>query len=172
MKPRVFIPDLRVVQEARLYKRAANLLLEHGRAEDSELLWPATMNAALAVELFLKSFLAIDDSKHIANIEGIDVYHGALQMNPAAKKARHNLSKLYAAIDSEHLSKIEAQSQELRPGYALAIMLREFELHFEKIRYSYEASAIASVRLALFELAEHMDQICTRLLPTVVTPHN
>lgn len=128
------------------------------------------MNAALAVELFLKSFLVIDDSAHIATIEGIDIYQGALQVNSAGRKASHNLSKLYDAIDLEHRARIEAQSERLRPGYALTMQLKEFQLHFEKIRYSYEASAITSVRLTIFELVEHIDQICTNLLPKVVTP--
>ncbi|NWD71771.1 hypothetical protein HX870_29615 [Pseudomonas gingeri] len=62
-------PSLRVVEEARDYLKAAQLIEQYAYSGNSGLFWPAAMNAGLASELYLKSCLVESDPDHPADTD-------------------------------------------------------------------------------------------------------
>ena len=54
---KVNLPSFQVVSEARDFLKAARLIEQHAYDGNTDLFWPAAMNAGLASEPYLKSFL-------------------------------------------------------------------------------------------------------------------
>lgn len=57
------LPSTWVIEEARAFLRAAQILEQGASNGDFHLYWPAVMNSALASELLLKSFLVEADPR-------------------------------------------------------------------------------------------------------------
>ncbi|WP_278412030.1 hypothetical protein [Stutzerimonas kunmingensis] len=153
----LFLPHNLVVTEARTYRSAALLLERHSAAGNTDLFWPAAMNAALAVEIYLKSFLVEQDYPDI-------------RLSKPARKARHDLSQLYDAIPTSLRAVIEAANSLLAPPLRLDEMFEFYADYFAKVRYSYEQDARRTIRSELFVLMDRMENICTSLAPAVELP--
>lgn len=149
------LPRFEVIFEAGLYKTAAEILEKKAISENQDLFFPAAMNAALSIELFLKAFL-------------VEPNGDFLQPNKEARRASHNLLKLYEAIDEESRKWLNEQSKLINPKINLARDIATYADYFEKIRYSYEEGSKGIIRGELFELVEVLEQLCTKALPTVV----
>lgn len=151
------VPHYLVISEARTYREAALLLERHSISGRTDLFWPAAMNAALAVELYLKAFLVEQAALDI-------------RLSVAGRNASHNLARLYDAIPTGWRASIEAANSQLDPPLQLDEIFKLYAVHFTKVRYSYEQSAQKTIRSELFALMDRMEDICTALAPTVVTP--
>lgn len=151
------VPHYLVIAEARTYRAAALLLEQHSASGRTELFWPAAMNAALAVELYLKAFLVEQTSLNI-------------RPSKPARKAKHDLYLLFDAIPASWRAAIEMANSQLDPPLQLDELLKLYADYFEKVRYSYEQGARRSIRSELFVLMDRMEDICIALAPTVVTP--
>lgn len=150
-----FLPEYRVVSEARIYREAALLLEESARAGRTDLYWPAATNAALSIEIYLKSFL----------VKKVDAW---VELNDLAKQAGHNLTKLWQAIEPEHQGKIEHLNHQFEPAIDLESLFTTYASFFPRARYSYEADRERVVRGELFSLMDRLEDICSALLPQVV----
>lgn len=159
--PYLPLPSLEVIRAGSTYLKAA-LLIE--QSNDTELYRPACVLSGLAIELFIKSFLAKDDSTLITTINGIEMYSGAV-----ASEHGHFLDKLFSKIEPSLRQTILDTSERLYPGYPLEQKLKDFAGYFFKGRYDYESSSLGVMRMEVLDTAEHMERICTELLPRVET---
>lgn len=147
------LPNYQVIYEARLYRNAA-LLLKRNAEANTDMYRPAAMNAALAVELYLKSFLV--EKKF------------PVSLTKEGKHANHDLSKLFAVISCPLKNGIEEVNRSLDPPLDLSRLLATYADYFPKVRYSYEEGSRGVIRGELFDLMNRMEQICAELLPKVV----
>lgn len=162
--PKLMLPSLEIIEEGRAYLRSA-LVIE--QAGDTNLWRPACVLAGLAMELFLKSFLAKDDSKLADTINGIDIYSGAV------KSARGHFldTQLFQKITPEWRQAILDTSERLSPGYPLQQKLTEYSGYFFNGRYGYEANAIGVIRMEVLDAAEHLEKVCSELITKVYQPN-
>ncbi len=160
--PKLLLPSLEVIEAGRSYLKSALVLEQTG---DTNLWRPACVLAGLAMELFIKSFLAEDDSKLATTMNGIDIYSGAV------KSARgHYLDELFQKITPEWRQAILDTSERLSPGYPLEQKLVEYSGYFFHGRYGYEAKAIGVIRMEVLDAAQHLERVCTELLTKVYKP--
>lgn len=151
----IILPYNRVVTEAKIYRTAALLLADQSLDGNSDLFWPAAMNAALAIEIYLKAFLVEEDTPKV-------------KLNDAGKKASHDLLKLYQAIPADWRAGIEKVNEQMESPLPLAQMFETYADYFTKVRYGYEQDARKVIRGELFTLMDHMDDICAALAPVIV----
>ncbi|AJZ96906.1 hypothetical protein PFLUOLIPICF7_01720 [Pseudomonas simiae] len=158
--PHLPLPSLEVIRAGSSYLKAA-LLIE--QSNDTQLYRPACVLSGLAIELFIKSFLAKDDSTLITTFNGIDMYSSAV-----AAEHGHFLDKLFDKIEPSMRQAILDTSERLYPGYPLEQKLKDYAGYFHKGRYDYESGSLGIMRMEVLDTAEHMEQICTELIPKVV----
>jgi len=127
------IPNVRVWSQGRDYVEAAEVLLDCNRIH------PAAVVAALAIEIFLKSFSAT----RLAN-------------GHAETEFGHNLEKLYRDISSELRAEILACSAELDSAVSFEEQIRKHNGVFTRARYWYEPTAPFSVGSDTVRFARHM----------------
>ncbi|MEX6504208.1 hypothetical protein [Pseudomonas zhanjiangensis] len=151
----IFLPDNRVVREARIYRTAALLLEKQSLDGNSDLFWPAAMNAALAIEIYLKAFLVEEDTPSI-------------KLNAAGRKAKHDLAKLFRALPENVRTVIDEVNAEIAPTLSLEQTLGAYSDYFTNVRYGYEQDARKVIRGELFTLMDRMEQICVALAPVIV----
>ncbi|MEE4127051.1 hypothetical protein [Pseudomonas viridiflava] len=161
--PYIPLPSYQVILEARTYLKSA-LLIE--RSGDTALLGPACVLAGFSMELLLKSFMAKDASVIAMKVDSYDIFSGAI-----SSERGHNLGVLFDKIDARYRQAIIDTSEKLQPGFPLEQKLREYADYFFHGRYGYEPGSIGIFHLAVFDCAEHLERVCTELLPTVVQPH-
>lgn len=128
------------------------------------------MLAAYAIELYLKSFLVQDASVPMMPIEDTVIYYGALAVGENGYG--HDLTKLYNAIAPDFRADIEHVSDEIRPGFDLLGKLTEYRHHFCRVRYSYELNSTPIIKSEMFELMDHLELICDRLVPRAYQPED
>lgn len=158
--PYLPLPSLEVIRAGSTYLKAAQLIEQ---SDDADLFRPACVLSGLAIELFIKSFLAKDDSKLITTLNGIDMYSGAV-----TAERGHFLDELFSKIEPSLRQVILDTSERLNPGYPLEQKLIDYAAYFFKGRYDYEAGSLGIMRLEVLDAAEHFERICTELLPKVV----
>ncbi|MGZ0715706.1 hypothetical protein [Pseudomonas palleroniana] len=163
--PKLMLPSLEIIEEGRAYLKSALVIVQ---AEDTNLWRPACVLAGFAMELFLKSFLAKDNSKLVDTINGIDIYSGAV------KSARGHFldTDLFQKIKPEWRQAILDTSERLLPGYPLEQKLVEFSGYFFKGRYGYEADAIGVIRMEVLDAAAHLERVCSELITKVYQPQD
>lgn len=127
------IPNVRVWSQGREYVEAAEVLLDHNRVH------PAAVVAALAIEIFLKSFLAT-----------------RLSTGNATTEFGHNLTKLYERIAPDMRADLVACSVELDSTVVFEEQLTKYEGLFTEARYRYEPGAPFSVGSDTVHFARHM----------------
>lgn len=162
--PKLMLPSLEIIDEGRAYLKSA-LVIE--QAEDTNLWRPACVLAGFAMELFLKSFLAKDDSKLADTINGIDIYSGAVK----SAKGHFLDTDLFQKIAPVWRQAILDASERLSPGYPLEHKLSEFSGYFIKGRYGYEANAIGVIRMEVLDAAQHLEKVCSELITEVYQPN-
>lgn len=154
---KVYLPCFEVVSEARDYLKAAQLIEQHAYNGNTDLFWPAAMNAGLASELYLKSFLVEADLQK----------PGFLRPASGLPKDRHNLVALYEAIPVALAEQLRQISQRVSPGFPLEERIQACSRLFLGARYAYEAQSIQVFRSEVFELAPHLDLILTEMTQAV-----
>lgn len=160
--PYLPLPSLEVIRAGRSYLKAALVLEQSG---DTDLYRPACVLSGFAIELFIKSFLARDDSQLMMSIDGIDIYNGAV-----ASDRGHLLDELFNKIEDSWRQTILETSDRIQPGYPLEKKLKDYERYFFQGRYDYENSSLVIMRMEVLDAAEHMEKICLALLPVAERP--
>lgn len=162
------MPIYEVVSEARTYRRAAHILEASIGIGDAEMAAPASMLAAYAIEIYLKSFLLEDDRRPIMKVGDYIIEQGALKTPKHLMK--HDLVFLFEQIDVEWQKKIEYVSSSINPNLNLKEQLQRYRLLFPRVRYPYGADSQGVLHGSVFGFLDHMDEVCERLLPRVCQP--
>lgn len=126
-------PNVRVWSQGREYVEAAEVLLDYNRVH------PAAVIAALAIEIFLKSFLAT-----------------RLETGHAKTQFGHKLAKLYESIAPDLRGELLACSAEIDQTVAFDEQLKKHDGVFTEARYWYEPSAPFSVGSDTVYFARHV----------------
>ena len=143
------IPNLRIARSGFDYQKAAEVL------EDSGLLWPAAINAALAIEMYLKSFLAKDTWK--------DYHSGGKYKTYEASEHGHILTKLFNKIPKIHRDELLNQVSTISPETDLNALLEKYKDVFFNARYSHEENALRIVDSGIIRLAQVLKQAIKNL---------
>jgi hypothetical protein len=155
------IPDLRVCRTADEYQEIALLCHEHKKA------WGGSINAALAIEIYLKSFL----SEEVKTLIGDDIYQGSKKT-----KTGHNLFELYNKIDSNLQSLLCEQYNLINSNSDLPDLLKQYKDVFLKSRYIHEINAIYGGGSDIIFLAKDLRDVVINVAkivhPPIVTPPN
>ena len=156
------LPSWEVIEEGSSYLKAASLIVKHGDVGQ----WrPACVLAGFSMELFLKSFLAKDDSTpiDIALPGGLKMYQSAVESDRG-----HFLDKLFRKIPANYRQLILDTSKELAPELPLEQKLKEFSGYFYNARYGYEAKAIGVLSMEVLEVAKHLERVCLEVAPKAI----
>lgn len=163
------LPNTWVIEEARAYLRAS-LLLEQSAADgDIALYWPATMNSALASELYLKSFLVEADPRFPRSEYDPE---GHLRLITGLPGNRHDLFELYKAIPVNLANQLRETSDRLSPGFPLEKWIMSCSSLFVGTRYPYEANSTQAIDTDVLKLAPHLDRVLSEFLASVEAPTN
>jgi hypothetical protein len=130
------IPNIRVWSQGREYVEAAEILLDYNRIH------PAAVMAALAIEIFVKSFLAI-----------------RLTTGHATTDFGHGLFNLYERIAPNIRTALIQCSIEIDPAVAFEDQLKKHDGIFTKDRYFYEPTAHSSVGSDTVHFARHLCEV-------------
>lgn len=150
------LPSTWVIEEARAFLRAAQILEQGASSGDFHLYWPAVMNSALAAELLLKSFLVEADPRFPRTEYDPE---GHLRLIAGLPGNRHGLIDLYNAIPAKLANKLRETSERLAPGFPLEKWITACSKLFVGTRYPYEANSVQAVDLDVLKLAPHLDQV-------------
>lgn len=144
------LPDIKVWDVANDYQIAASLLNEKSLEKDSDpgFGWVAGINAAIALEIYLKSFLSREKLTPV----GIG---GVYQQNSDVTFG-HNLPKLYRKIDPYLISELKSSFANLYPRRDLEISLDRYKENFVDSRYRFERGSRASYDNDIVYFAEEM----------------
>ncbi|CAG7855818.1 hypothetical protein MCAMS1_00087 [biofilm metagenome] len=127
------VPIVNVWVQGRDYLEAAEILLDYNRLQ------PASILAGLALEIFIKSFLAERDSTgRVTTLYG------------------HDLGKLFHLIDNKMQSELIASSTEIDSSVELENELNKYNSLFTRARYRYEPTAPFSLSSDVIYFARHM----------------
>ncbi|WP_288650799.1 hypothetical protein [Pseudomonas sp. UBA5568] len=151
------LPSFQVVREARDFLNAALLLEQEGLRGNSDLLLPAAMNAGLASEQYLKSFLVETDPDCPSFV----------RLSKHVKGDKHDLAKLYEQIPPVLKQQLDAVSESVEPDFPLEARIQACSVLFTKARYGYEADSLKVLRSEVFELAPHLDKVLTEMTRVV-----
>jgi HEPN domain-containing protein len=127
------IPNVRVWAQGREYVEAAEILLDYNRIQ------PAAVVAALAIEIFIKSFLATRNAKGHATTE-----------------RGHGIVEMFERVEPEIKSVLLACSNEVDPAVEFLGQLRKHDRIFLSARYWYERTAPRSVGSDIVDFARHV----------------
>lgn len=155
------LPSTWVIEEARTYLRAAQILEASATDGDTSIFWPAAMNTGLAIELYLKAFLVEPDPDYPAEL---DDPQGYLKLVSGLPKNKHDLYGLYEAIPVQMADRLRLISERLAPGYPLEKWIKTCSALFVQARYAYEARSLQKVDTEVFKLAPHLDQVLQEML--------
>lgn len=147
------LPSFQVVSEARDFLNAALLLEKAGRLGKSDLLLPAAMNAGLASEQYLKSFLVETDPDCPSFV----------RLSKRICGNKHDLANLYKQISPHLKQQLHAVSESIEPGFPLEKRIQDCSALFTDARYGYEAGKLTVLRSEVFQLAPHLDKILTEI---------
>lgn len=155
------LPSSWVIDEARAYLKASLLLEQHASNGDIALYWPATMNSALASELYLKSFLVEADPRFPRSEHDAE---GHLRLSVGLSGNGHDLLKLYRAIPVELADKLREISDRMSPGFQLEKWIISCSTLFVGTRYPYEAGSTKAIDSDVLRLAPHLDRVVSEFL--------
>jgi HEPN domain-containing protein len=126
------IPNMRVWTQGRDYVEAAEILLDYNRVQ------PAAVMAALALEIFVKSFLAT-----------------RLRTGHATTDKGHSLYDMFERIDLQTQAEIIACSNEIESSIDFLSELKKHDGVFVSARYWYEPTVCFSVGSDIVYFARH-----------------
>jgi hypothetical protein len=150
------LPAFQVVTYARDFLLAAQILEEQAISGKTDLFSVAAMNAGLASEQYLKSFLVEQNPASPSN----------LKLIAGLPKNKHDLFGLYQKIPPDLCSQLHDVSERLSPGFPLIERIKQCSQLFTHTRYGYEADFLAVLRSEVFELAPHLDRVLTEMTKT------
>lgn len=127
------IPNVRVWSQGREYVEAAEILLDYNRVH------PAAVLAALAIEIFLKSFLAT-----------------RLVTGHAKTQRGHEFKDLYESISSDLRTELVACSAEVDSAVIFDEQLKKHNRVFTDARYWYEPNGPSSFGSDTVHFARHV----------------
>jgi len=127
------IPNVRVWAQGRGYVEAAEILLDYNR------ILPAAIMAALALEIFVKSFFAVRYRSGHATTD-----HG------------HSLCDLFRNIDQQTQAELLVCSTEVNPKVKFLSELKKHDSVFTSARYWYEPTAPSSVGSDIVYFSRHL----------------
>lgn len=133
------LPNPSVWHVANEYQSAAVL------CHQNNFYWAAAINAALAVEIYLKSFI----SKEVL----IPVYGGLANLSFAEEKRGHDLYSLYNQIDEKIRNIILEVNAD---AYDLSEILKIHKDTFMRSRYSYEENSPQAINGSIVPFSGHM----------------
>lgn len=113
----------------------------------SGVLLPMVTNAALALELYIKSLCVrsvIKDYKHFGN----EVYGGRVSEEPL--KRSHDLSSLLGSISNDVKEKINVlhANEEVQYSFSdLVKLVMPYDKLFVEVRYSYENDVLSNINI-------------------------
>ncbi|TMO74258.1 hypothetical protein CWC17_08670 [Pseudoalteromonas sp. S3785] len=147
------VPNKRVFSSANQYQDAAVVL-----SKTDGCLWVAAINAALSIEIYLKSFLVTQDK--------VDGYEGHKKV-----KKGHDLLKLYSEIDDsdktvlkEKLINLDIESE-----------LKRYKNLFTHARYTFEPVNVVSIGTDIINLSKAfrgaIEAIIRERCPVNTPPH-
>jgi hypothetical protein len=155
------LPSIWVIEEARAYLRAAQILEISAMEGDTSLFWPAAMNTGLALELYLKAFLVESDPDHPRDMDDPEGY---LRLVSGLPKNKHDLYGLYEAIPNQMANQLRLISERLAPDYPIGKWIKACSALFVQARYPYEAKSLQTFDTDIFKLAPHLDQVLQEML--------
>lgn len=127
------IPNVRVWSQGREYVEAAEIILNYNRV------LPAVVLAALAIEIFIKSFLAT-----------------RLETGHATTEFGHSLLKLFARISPELQADLLSCSKEVDSAVDFVGQVKKHDGIFTTARYWYEPTAPLSVGSDTVHFSRHL----------------
>lgn len=152
------LPDIRVWQMANEYQEAASL------CDQNHVGWPAAINAALAIEIYLKSFLSKE----------VRVQINDLGVSQSFKKTErgHDLFDLFKRIEPDLQFHLTEQYALIDSKNILPDLLKKHKDIFFNARYAYEKDAIKMVGNDVVHLAEAMKETVLNVAKIVHPPLN
>ena len=149
------IPDIRVWRTANEYQEVASLCNQHKK------IWGGAIYAALAIEIYLKSFL----SEEVRVSIGDHAYVGYKKTERG-----HDLFALYKKIP-EHLQTLLCDQYKLINSKShLPDLLKKHKDVFFHARYVHEEDAIKSVGNDIIFLAEELREVVINVAKLVHPP--
>lgn len=140
-----FLPDLRIWTNGNCFQEAAKLLNEHKND------WAAVINAALAIEIYLKSFLSTEVK---SSLEKNKIYQKA-----SKSKHGHDLVELYRAIQEPYKSLLKNEFANLYPDTNLSTSLEKYKDIFVQARYRFEANSRGNIDNGIVYLANEFKEV-------------
>lgn len=152
-----WLPDLNVWETGNQYQDAAALCHKH------HLGWPAAINAALSIEIYLKSFLA----------HQILVSDGISKQGFSDTDRGHDLHELYQKISPDLRQLMESKYKDLA-GNDLHQNIYKYKDIFLHARYHHESKSIQVVNSEIVHFSADMRALVIEaskvLHPKVITP--
>ncbi len=142
------LPDIRVWRTANEYQEAASLCDENGKN------WAGAILAALAVEIYLKSFL----SEEIA-VE----FLGEISQIFKKTEQGHDLEKLFNKIPQKMKEIMIKESDLLIPKIDLQQIIIKNKDIFTMARYYHEQNSIDCLSNEIIRLSEHMRELVIKV---------
>jgi len=142
------LPDIQVWRTANEYQEAASLCDENGKN------WAGALLAALAVEIYLKSFL----SEEIA-VE----FLGEVSQIFKKTEHEHDLEKLFNKIPQQIKEIMIKESNLLTPKIDLQQIIVKNKNVFTTARYCYEQNSIDCLSNEIVRLSEHMRELVIKV---------
>jgi hypothetical protein len=150
-----FLPDLRIWSNGNDYQAAADLLNNH-----RDLGWAAAINAALAIEIYLKSFLAKEVRSSWDD--------GVIYQSASECERGHDFVQLFNKIDPTLKHLLLQEFKNLYPEVELASQLEKYKDYFFRARYRFEPDSRGNIdngvvflankfKEVIFKVAEHTD---------------
>jgi hypothetical protein len=147
------IPEPVVFSSGNQYQKAASVL-----SNTEGCFWVAAINAALSIEIYLKSFLVIDHQ-----VNGYKMH----------KKVRrgHNLAELYSLIDQVDKDALK----ERLPHLDLESKLELYKDIFTNARYTFEPTDVPTIGSGIISLSKELQVAIGSILeeryPVKQPPH-
>lgn len=141
------VPKMQVARLADSFLNSAKILIDNP-PQDVGWVEPFLVNAALSLELYIKSYLAEDDSIPLFEFEdGGAIYQGFVK----CRHKEHSLKKLYNLLDDSLREKFEAkfQSSSLAESFSsYSDVLEKYSCVFIEGRCSYEIQGFKGGRIS------------------------
>ncbi|MBO6547975.1 MAG: HEPN domain-containing protein [Pseudomonadales bacterium] len=134
-------PNRKIWSHANSFLQAAELCWEHGIHE------PLAVNSALAIELYLKSFLAIDLVKDERSLVGFTTER---------PKRGHNFIDLIEEIDSDDKTMLFDALNHIDSTTDWYEEFKKHENTFTDIRYWYESDIRATIKPEIVDFAKQL----------------
>lgn len=151
------LPNKSIWDTASEYQGAAEICLKNN------LQWAAAINAALSIEIYLKSFL----TKYVSG----SANNSAWAIDYPESERGHDLVKLYNNISQNHKELIFQKSIIIDPSIEFETLLFEYKDYFFYGRYFYEYGAMKKLNSDVVMFSSHVKKVVA-LVADVTHKHN